>query len=74
MESPSATEFQNSDNSFVWDEQSQLYFHATSGFYHDPNAGWYYSTRDGLYYKFQDGNYVLLPSHEVRPLSLYLSY
>ncbi|KAK9926841.1 hypothetical protein M0R45_024050 [Rubus argutus] len=64
MESPSATDSQNSDNSFVWDEQSQLYFHATSGFYHDPNAGWYYSTRDGLYYRFQGGNYVLLPSHE----------
>nr|XP_011464034.1 PREDICTED: uncharacterized protein LOC101311571 isoform X1 [Fragaria vesca subsp. vesca] len=67
MESPAATESpdsQNPENSFVWDEQSQLYFHASSGFYHDPNAGWYYSTRDGLYYKFEHGNYVLLPSHQ----------
>ncbi|ONI08280.1 hypothetical protein PRUPE_5G169300 [Prunus persica] len=64
--SPSATEpgSQDSHNAFVWDESSQLYFHAGSGFYHDPNAGWYYSTRDGLYYKFEDGNYVLLPSHQ----------
>uniref|UniRef100_A0A7N0TJQ3 G-patch domain-containing protein n=1 Tax=Kalanchoe fedtschenkoi TaxID=63787 RepID=A0A7N0TJQ3_KALFE len=46
--------------SFVWDEQSQLYYHARSGFYHDPSAGWYYSSTDGLYYKFEDGNYVLL--------------
>ncbi|XP_062028076.1 uncharacterized protein LOC133743991 [Rosa rugosa] len=67
MESPIATglpDSQNPENSFVWDEQSQLYFHASTGFYHDPNAGWYYSTRDGLYYKFEDGNYVLLPSHQ----------
>ncbi|XP_059443074.1 uncharacterized protein LOC132175221 [Corylus avellana] len=48
--------------SFVWDENSQLYFHASSGFYHDPVAGWYYSSRDGLYYKFEKGNYVLLES------------
>ncbi|XP_048138294.1 SUPPRESSOR OF ABI3-5 isoform X4 [Rhodamnia argentea] len=50
----------NEDCSFVWDEASQLYFHARTGFYHDPNAGWYYSTKDGLYYKFEDGNYVPL--------------
>ncbi|PQQ00501.1 hypothetical protein Pyn_08192 [Prunus yedoensis var. nudiflora] len=64
--SPSATEpgSQDSHNAFVWDESSQLYFHAGSGFYHDPTASWYYSTRDGLYYKFEDGNYVLLPSHQ----------
>ncbi|CAB4280743.1 unnamed protein product [Prunus armeniaca] len=60
----------DSHNSFVWDESSQLYFHAGSGFYHDPNAGWYYSTRDGLYYKFEDGNYVLLPSHQADNLEI----
>ncbi|KAL9243124.1 hypothetical protein vseg_017052 [Gypsophila vaccaria] len=54
---------QNQD-SFVWDQFSQLYYHSRSGFYHDPNAGWYYSTSDGLYYKFEDGNYVLLESHK----------
>ncbi|MED6159195.1 hypothetical protein PIB30_040053 [Stylosanthes scabra] len=53
---------EKSDSVFVWDENSQLYFHASSGFYHDPNAGWYYSSRDGHYYKFEDGNYVLLDS------------
>ncbi|KAL5544616.1 hypothetical protein UlMin_008400 [Ulmus minor] len=53
---------QNSDFSFVWDETSHLYFHASSGFYYDPNAKWYYSTRDGLYYKYENGNYVLLHS------------
>ncbi|CAM8885683.1 unnamed protein product [Rhodiola kirilowii] len=56
----SSEETNQAEFSFVWDDQSQLYFHASSGFYHDPNAGWYYSTRDGLYYKFEDGNYVLL--------------
>ncbi|KAM1626927.1 hypothetical protein ACFXTN_013867 [Malus domestica] len=60
--SPSESDPQDAHNSFVWEESSQLYFHAGSGFYHDPTAGWYYSTRDGLYYKFEDGNYVLLPS------------
>ncbi|GLU20759.1 hypothetical protein SLE2022_369410 [Rubroshorea leprosula] len=55
----------SSDCSFVWDEQSQLYFHASTGFYHDPNAGWYYSSRDGLYYKFENGNYVLLDYDKV---------
>ncbi|OMO67481.1 hypothetical protein COLO4_30124 [Corchorus olitorius] len=54
---------QKSDCSFVWDPQTRLYFHASSGFYHDPDAGWYYSSRDGLYYKFEDGNYVLLESY-----------
>ncbi|CAA0826687.1 D111/G-patch domain-containing protein [Striga hermonthica] len=44
---------------FQWDESSQLYYHASTGFYHDPQAGWYYSTRDQLYYKFEDGKYVL---------------
>ncbi|KAI4343720.1 hypothetical protein L6164_011036 [Bauhinia variegata] len=53
-----------SDCVFVWDENTQLYFHSSSGFYHDPNAGWYYSSRDGLYYKFEDGNYVLLEADE----------
>ncbi|XP_076921226.1 uncharacterized protein LOC143582584 [Bidens hawaiensis] len=46
------------DDSFQWDEQSQLYYHASSGFYHDSAAGWYYSSKDGLYYKFENGNYV----------------
>ncbi|RYR45116.1 hypothetical protein Ahy_A07g030978 isoform C [Arachis hypogaea] len=55
---------EKSDSVFVWDENSQLYFHASSGFYHDPNAGWYYSSRDGHYYKFEDGNYVLLDSNK----------
>lgn len=53
-----------SNFSFQWDEASQLYFHASSGFYHDPNAGWYYSSRDGLYYTFENGSYVLLESVE----------
>ncbi|OMP12114.1 hypothetical protein CCACVL1_00121 [Corchorus capsularis] len=55
---------QKSDCSFVWDPQTRLYFHSSSGFYHDPDAGWYYSSRDGLYYKFEDGNYVLLESYD----------
>ncbi|KAK9119784.1 hypothetical protein Scep_017877 [Stephania cephalantha] len=49
---------------FEWDDESQLYYHVSSGFYHDPNAGWYYSSRDGLYYSFENGNYVLLESHK----------
>ncbi|KAM0944197.1 putative G-patch domain, OCRE domain-containing protein [Dioscorea sansibarensis] len=54
-----------SDCSFVWDEDSKLYFHASSsGFYHDPSAGWYYSSRDGLYYTFENGAYVLLQSNK----------
>ncbi|PON96696.1 G-patch domain containing protein [Trema orientale] len=60
---------QNNDSLFVWDEDSQLYFHASSGFYHDPNAGWYYSTKDGLYYKFENGNYVLLHSSDTNDKS-----
>lgn len=51
--------FQENEDSFQWDEHSQLYYHASSGFYHDPAAGWYYSSKDGLYYKFENGNYVL---------------
>ncbi|XP_010908573.1 uncharacterized protein [Elaeis guineensis] len=51
-----------SDCSFEWDEESKLYYHASSGFYHDPGAGWYYSSRDGLYYTYEDGNYVPLSS------------
>ncbi|PIA61775.1 hypothetical protein AQUCO_00200043v1 [Aquilegia coerulea] len=54
----------NDDCEFQWDDQSQLYFHASSGFYHDPNAGWYYSSRDGSYYKFESGSYVLLESNK----------
>ncbi|XP_072998345.1 uncharacterized protein [Typha latifolia] len=45
---------------FEWDDESKLYFHASTGFYHDPVAGWYYSSRDGLYYVFESGNYVPL--------------
>ncbi|KNA23462.1 hypothetical protein SOVF_024560 [Spinacia oleracea] len=53
----------NQEDSFVWDDNSQLYFHARSGFYHNPNEGWYYSTSDGFYYKFEDGNYKLYDSY-----------
>ncbi|KAL6583769.1 hypothetical protein OROMI_003058 [Orobanche minor] len=55
---------QESDCGFQWDENSQLYYHPSSGFFHDPQAGWYYSSRDGVYYKFEDGNYVLLESNQ----------
>ncbi|XP_074567215.1 uncharacterized protein LOC141823910 [Curcuma longa] len=51
-------------SSFVWDDNSKLYYHASSGFYHDPSAGWYYSSRDGLYYTFEDGRYVPLSYNE----------
>ncbi|GAB4845709.1 hypothetical protein Ancab_039112 [Ancistrocladus abbreviatus] len=61
---PASSEQQRQDESFVWDEPSQLYYHARSGFYHDPIAGWYYSSKDNLYYKFEDGNYVLLDSYK----------
>ncbi|KAL0341462.1 UNVERIFIED_CONTAM: hypothetical protein Scaly_1808800 [Sesamum calycinum] len=57
------TEPEESECGFQWDENSQLYYHASSGFYHDPQAGWYYSSKDGLYYKFEDGKYVLLESN-----------
>ncbi|XP_008784985.2 uncharacterized protein LOC103703783 isoform X2 [Phoenix dactylifera] len=50
--------------SFEWDEESKLYYHACSGFYHDPHAGWYYSSRDGLYYTYEDGKYVPLSSYK----------
>ncbi|XP_016512897.1 uncharacterized protein LOC107829936 isoform X1 [Nicotiana tabacum] len=53
-------ESEQSENQFVWDESSQLYYHARAGFYHDPQAGWYYSCKDGLYYKFENGTYVLM--------------
>uniref|UniRef100_A0A0E0JEL3 G-patch domain-containing protein n=1 Tax=Oryza punctata TaxID=4537 RepID=A0A0E0JEL3_ORYPU len=43
---------------FEWDEDSQLYYHASTGFYHDPVAGWYYSGRDGQYYIYDNGNYI----------------
>ncbi|KAF5207935.1 G-patch domain-containing protein [Thalictrum thalictroides] len=58
------SEKKNENCAFEWDDQSQLYFHASSGFYHDPNAGWYYSSRDGSYYKFENGSYVLLESNK----------
>ncbi|XP_068643697.1 SUPPRESSOR OF ABI3-5 [Aristolochia californica] len=51
---------------FQWDEDSQLYFHASSGFYHDPNAGWYYSSKDGLYYTYSNGGYQLLEPEKGR--------
>ncbi|KAH6809444.1 hypothetical protein C2S51_027227 [Perilla frutescens var. frutescens] len=57
-------ERQETDCGFQWDENHQLYYHASTGFYHDPQAGWYYSSSDGLYYKFEDGNYVLLDSNQ----------
>ncbi|KAL2482512.1 G-patch domain-containing protein [Forsythia ovata] len=56
---------QETDCTFRWDEDSQLYYHASTGFYHEPQAGWYYSSIDGLYYKFENGNYVLLESNQV---------
>eukprot|EP00258_Populus_trichocarpa_P034021 XP_024450040.1 uncharacterized protein LOC7480612 [Populus trichocarpa] len=57
---PDSQETQRDDFAFDWDQTTQLYFHASSGFYHDPSAGWFYSSRDGLYYKFENGSYVLL--------------
>ncbi|PUZ58251.1 hypothetical protein GQ55_5G494100 [Panicum hallii var. hallii] len=45
---------------FEWDADSQLYYHASTGFYHDPVAGWYYSSRDGQYYIYENGNYTPL--------------
>ncbi|XP_055826020.1 uncharacterized protein LOC129894378 isoform X1 [Solanum dulcamara] len=57
-------ELHESDNQFVWDETSQLYYHARTGFYHDPQAGWYYSCNDGLYYKFENGTYVPMESSQ----------
>lgn len=57
---PDYQETQRDDFAFDWDQTTQLYFHASSGFYHDPSAGWFYSSRDGLYYKFENGSYVLL--------------
>ncbi|XP_021900872.1 uncharacterized protein LOC110816846 isoform X3 [Carica papaya] len=59
------------DCSFVWDDTTQLYFHASTGFYHDPNSGLYYSSRDGLYYKFENGKYVLLDSSKVEECQMY---
>nr|XP_009792888.1 PREDICTED: uncharacterized protein LOC104239859 [Nicotiana sylvestris] len=58
-------ESEQSENQFVWDESSQLYYHARAGFYHDPQAGWYYSCKDGLYYKFENGTYVLMEYSQV---------
>lgn len=54
---------QETNCTFEWDEDSQLYYHASTGFYHDPQAGWYYSSVDGLYYKFENGKYVRLESN-----------
>ncbi|CAH8380187.1 unnamed protein product [Eruca vesicaria subsp. sativa] len=57
-------------SSYVWDNDTQLYIHYSSGFYHDPVAGWYYSSKDGLYYKHENGEYVPLEYDEsnVNPL------
>ncbi|KAL1215787.1 SUPPRESSOR OF ABI3-5 [Cardamine amara subsp. amara] len=54
------------DDSYVWDNDTQLYIHHSSGFYHDPNAGWYYCSKDGHYYKHENGEYVLLEYDESR--------
>ncbi|KAK4844957.1 hypothetical protein QYF36_026469 [Acer negundo] len=64
-EEDDSKDLKSNDSLFVWDETTQLFFHASSGFYHDPNAGWYYSSSDGLYYKFENGNYELLDSHQL---------
>jgi len=45
---------------FAWDADSQLYYHASTAFYHDPVAGWYYSSRDSQYYVYKNGNYMPL--------------
>ncbi|XP_020520803.1 uncharacterized protein LOC18430762 isoform X2 [Amborella trichopoda] len=58
------TEKRDMECLFQWDEPSQLYYHASSGFYHDPNAGWYYSSLDGCYYTFENGNYVPMESNK----------
>lgn len=57
-----------------WDFWSQLYYHATSGFYHNPVVGWSYSTREGLYYRFENGSYVLwdltpTPTTSLKPVA-----
>ncbi|XP_056859826.1 uncharacterized protein LOC108842331 isoform X1 [Raphanus sativus] len=52
------------DDSYVWDNDTQLYIHHSSGFYHDPVAGWYYCSKDGLYYKHENGEYVPLDYEE----------
>ncbi|CAI9112613.1 OLC1v1013081C1 [Oldenlandia corymbosa var. corymbosa] len=50
----------DNDCIFEWDENSQLYYHSSSGFYYNPYECWYYSSRYGSYYKFENGNYVPL--------------
>ncbi|XP_024005766.1 uncharacterized protein LOC18029120 isoform X2 [Eutrema salsugineum] len=52
------------EDSYVWDNDTQLYFHHSSGFYHDPVAGWYYCSKDGRYYKHENGEYVPLEYEE----------
>ncbi|KAE8800099.1 RNA-binding protein 10 [Hordeum vulgare] len=47
---------------FEWDADSQLYYHASTGFYHDPIAGWYYNSTDGQYYIYENGDYMLWTS------------
>ncbi|KAG9449801.1 hypothetical protein H6P81_009766 [Aristolochia fimbriata] len=65
-ETASGTGSKHEHDCFQWDETSQLYFHASSGFYHDPNAGWYYNSRDGLYYTYSNGGYQLLEAEKGR--------
>uniref|UniRef100_A0A1J3CJE0 G-patch domain-containing protein n=1 Tax=Noccaea caerulescens TaxID=107243 RepID=A0A1J3CJE0_NOCCA len=57
-------EEEEEEDSYVWDSDTQLYFHHRSGFYHDPNAGWYYCSKDGHYYKHENGEYVPLEYDE----------
>ncbi|XP_010447131.1 PREDICTED: uncharacterized protein LOC104729820 isoform X1 [Camelina sativa] len=52
------------EDCYVWDSDTQLYIHHSSGFYHDPNAGWYYCSKDGRYYKHENGEYVPLEYEE----------
>nr|CAB3504408.1 unnamed protein product [Digitaria exilis] len=53
-------EAEGAGGGFQWDADSQLYYHASTGFYHDPVAGWYYNSRDGQYYIYENGNYMPL--------------
>ncbi|CAH9127879.1 unnamed protein product [Cuscuta epithymum] len=64
LESPEP-EPPQTDDGFVWDVNTQLYYHSNTGFYYDPQAEWYYSSRDGHYYKFENGNYILIHSDQV---------
>ncbi|XP_010533470.1 PREDICTED: uncharacterized protein LOC104809251 isoform X2 [Tarenaya hassleriana] len=54
------------EDTYVWDDNTQLYVHHSSGFYHDPTAGWYYSSKDCMYYKYENGEYTPLEFGETR--------